>query len=186
MVLVHAPGALHEWPVDLELRRVGVHVDFLVRVLAVVMRRHVSGDHDHRYRVERGVRYAGRGVGEAGPEVREHYRGLLFRPRIAVGHVGGDLLMANVDEFDPALLHLREHGDVGVAAQAEHVLDATGFQVLHQLTGYELFHALLLRSGTSRRAVIVSFKREPSPARRLRASGRRSLRAAPHLTAWLP
>ena len=34
---IDAPGALHERPVDLVLRRVGVQVHFLVRVLAVVV-----------------------------------------------------------------------------------------------------------------------------------------------------
>ena len=72
---VDAPRALDERPVDLVLRRVRVQVHFLVRVLAVVVRRHVAGDHHHRDRVERGVGHAGRGVGEPGR------RGATARPR---------------------------------------------------------------------------------------------------------
>ena len=71
---IHAPRALDERPVDLVLRRVGVQVHFLVRVLAVVVRRHVAGDHDHRDRVERRVGDTGRRIGEAGAQVRQHDR----------------------------------------------------------------------------------------------------------------
>ena len=56
---IDAIDALAERPVDLELIGVLVQVDFLVRMAAVVVRRHVAGDHDHRDRIERGVGDAG-------------------------------------------------------------------------------------------------------------------------------
>ena len=62
---IDAIHALAERPEDLELIRVLVQVDLLMRMAAVVVRRDVAGDHDHRDRVERGVGDAGRGVGEA-------------------------------------------------------------------------------------------------------------------------
>ena len=154
--LVDPPRALDERPVDLELRGVGVQVDLLVRMLAVEVGRHIAGDHHHRHRVECRVRDAGRGVGQAGPEVGQHHRGLPPGARVAIGHVRGDLLVADVDEPDLARGELREHCDVGVAAQAEHALDAAGLEVPHELAGHELLiHHFLLRSGTARRAAPV-------------------------------
>ena len=149
---IHAPRPLDERPVDLVLRRVRVQIHFLVRVLAVVMRRHVAGDHHHRDRVERGVGHAGRGVGEPGREVRQHHRCLAGSARIAVGRMRGDLLVTRVDELDLlALRQRREHRDVGVAAQPEDVLDAARFQVFHELVRNLVFHCLVLRSGAARR-----------------------------------
>ena len=63
--IVDAPGALHEWPIDLVLRAVGMQVHFLVRMFAEVVRGNVAGDHHHRNAVERRVGDAGRGIGES-------------------------------------------------------------------------------------------------------------------------
>jgi hypothetical protein len=52
---VDPPGPLDERPVDLPLIGVGVEVDLLVGVLAVVVARHVARDDDHGDRVERGI-----------------------------------------------------------------------------------------------------------------------------------
>ncbi len=54
---------------------------------------------------------------------------------VSVRGVGGDLLVTHVDEVDPAVGHGREHGDVGVPAEAEDAGDATPFEVLDELFG---------------------------------------------------
>ena len=132
-----APGALDERPVDLVLRGVGVQIHFLVRMLAVVMAWHVARNHHHRNRIQRGVRNAGRGVGQPRPEVAQQHRSLALGARVAVGHVRRDLLVARIDELDPAARERCEHGDVGVSAQAEDVLDAPLLQVFHELVRNE-------------------------------------------------
>jgi hypothetical protein len=70
---IDTPDALAERTVNFALGGIGVQVHFLVRVLAVVMRRHVAGDHDHRDRIERGVSDTRSGVGQARREVRQQH-----------------------------------------------------------------------------------------------------------------
>ena len=132
-----APGALHERPVDLILRGVGVEIHFLVRMLAVIVARHVARNNHHRDRIKRGVRNAGRGVGQPRPEVAQQHRSLALGARVAVGHVRRDLLVARIDELDPAARERCEHGDIGVPAQAEDVLDAPLPKVFHELVRNE-------------------------------------------------
>ena len=74
----------------------------------------------------------------------QQHGGLLLRPRVTVGHVRGDLLVAHVDKLDPAVGKSSEDGDIGVAAKAEHMLNAARLQVLDQLMRYLLFHGYLL------------------------------------------
>ena len=101
--VVDAIDALAERPVDLELIGVLVQVHFLVRMPAVVVRRHVAGDHDHRNRVERGVGDAGGGIGQARAQMRQQHADLAGRARVAVGGVRRHLLVAGRDEADAAL-----------------------------------------------------------------------------------
>jgi hypothetical protein len=137
---LHAPDALGERAVDLRLLRVAVQVDFLVRVLAVVVAGHVAGDHHQRHRVERRVGHAGGGVGQAGAQVRQDHGRRLAGARVAVGDVRRDLLVARVDELQLAVGHLGQHRDVGVAAQAEDVRDAALLEVAHELLGDQFLH----------------------------------------------
>ena len=88
----------------------------------------------------------GEGIGEARPEVREQHRRLLLRPRVAVGHVGGDLLVARVDELDLGVLEGGEDGDVRVATEPEQVFDAAVFEVLDELMRDELLHGFAFGS----------------------------------------
>ena len=141
--IVDAPGALHERPVDFVLRAVGMQVHFLVRVFAEIVRGHIAGDDHHRNAIERGIGHAGRGVGEPGTQVRQQHRRLARDARVAVGGVRGHLLVAHVDEFDAAARHGGQHGDVGVAAQAEHVAHAALLQVAHQVIGDGVFHYIV-------------------------------------------
>jgi hypothetical protein len=54
-----------------------------------------------------------------------------------------DLLVPRIDELDPvALRQRREHRDVRVAAQAEDVLHAPAFEVLHELVRNLVLHPL--------------------------------------------
>ena len=132
---VHAVHALAERPEDLELIGVLVQVHFLVGVAAVVVGRHVAGDHDHRDRVQGGVGHAGGGVGQSRPEVREQHARLARGARVAVRGMGGHLLVARGDEPDPALSQRVQEGDHGVPAQAEDHLDPQAFQVFGQQIG---------------------------------------------------
>jgi len=146
---VHAPGTLHERPINLVLRCVRMQVHLLVRVLAVIMGRHVPGDDHHGDAVEGGVRDAGRRVGEPGAQMREQHGRLAGGTGIAVGRVGRDLLVPDVDEMDCAVRHGGQHGNVGVSAQSEDVPHAPLLQVTDQEIGNQVFHRRL-RSGPSR------------------------------------
>ena len=130
--VVDAVDALAERTVDLELVRVLVQVDFLVRMAAVEVRLHVAGDHDHRDRVERGVGHAGGGVGQPGTEMRQQHARLAGRARVAVGGVRRDLLVARADVADAAAAERVEQADDGVAGEAEDDLDAEALEVLGQ------------------------------------------------------
>ena len=52
---LHAPYALDERAINFRLRRVGVQIDFLMRMLAVVVARNIARDDDHWHGVERRV-----------------------------------------------------------------------------------------------------------------------------------
>ena len=127
---VDPPDALAEGTVDFALRGVSVQVDLLVRVFAVVVARDIPGDDDQRDRVQRGVGHAGGGVGQPRREVREEDGGFRACPGVAVGRVGGNLLVTGVDELDLAALgECRQNSDIGVSAQAEQVGDAALFKI---------------------------------------------------------
>ena len=120
-----------------------MQVDFLVRALAVVVAGHVTGNHHHRHRIERGVGDAGGRIGQSGAKVAEYNRRCLLGTGIAVCRMSRDLFVAGVDEFDGAFFQRCEHGDIGVTAQAEDVLNTAVFQVFDQLVGNQLFHCCL-------------------------------------------
>lgn len=114
----------------------GMEVDLLVGMLAEIVSGNIAGDHHHRDRIQGGIGHAGGGVCQAGAEVAENDRGLLGHAGVAVGGVGGDLLVPHVNELDLfALGQRRQKGDIRMAAQAEDVFDAPLFQVLNQLVG---------------------------------------------------
>ncbi len=113
-------------------------------VLAVVVAGHVAGNDHHRDAVEGGVGDSGCGVGHARSKVTEHHRGLAGDPGVAVGGMGGNLLMANIDKADGAFFERRQHRDIGVAAEAEDMFDASFFEVSYQLMGYKILHEILL------------------------------------------
>src|SRR5438067_11685138 len=74
----------------------------------------------------------------------QHDRGPMFRPRIAIGRVRGNLLVPCVDETDAAVRELRQHGDVGVTAKTEHVFDVAVLEIFDELFRYQCFHRFTL------------------------------------------
>ena len=123
-------NAFAEGPVNLELIRVLMKVDLLMRMAPVIVRRHVPGDDDHRDRIERGVCDAGACVGEARTEMGQQHPGLAGRARVAIRGMRRHLLVARRDEADAAPAERVEERDVGVAAQAKNDLDAQSLEIL--------------------------------------------------------
>lgn len=97
---INAPGAFDEGSIDFPLGAIGMHIDFLMGMLAVVVAGNVAGDDDHGDGVESGVGDAGGGVCQARAEMAEHDGGFFCYSSIAIGRMGGNLLMPDVDEFD--------------------------------------------------------------------------------------
>ena len=122
--------AFAERPADLGLVGVLVQVHLLVRVAAVVVGRHVAGDHDHRDRIERCVGDAGHRVRQPGSQVRQADADLARRSRVAIGGVGRHLLVPRRDEADATAAERLEKSDVGVPAEAEDHFDAEPFEIL--------------------------------------------------------
>src|SRR6266536_2762150 len=69
--------------------------------------------------------------------------GLPPGPRVAIGRMGGHLLVPGVDELDRTFFEFGEDGDVGMPAEAEYMFDASILEVLDQLPGNQLFHGCL-------------------------------------------
>jgi hypothetical protein len=154
--VVDAIHALAERTVDLELVRVLVQVDFLVRVAPVEVRLHVAGDDHHRDRVERGVGDAGGGVGQPRTEVGEQHPRLARRAGVAVGGVRRNLLVARADVADAAAAERVEQADDGMAGEAEDDLDTQPLEVLgEQVRGEAGFVVVGSGSGITWMAVLI-------------------------------
>ena len=138
--VVHAPRALDDRLKNAILRRIAVHIDLLMRMLAEIIARHVTGDHDHGDGVERGIGDTCEYVSQAGAEVTHDYRRLVGQAGIAVRRRRSDRLMAVGD-----ILHLFasrqrvEHADDRVAAQTEYILHAAALQIIYHQVGNKLF-----------------------------------------------
>jgi hypothetical protein len=128
--VVDAPDALADRAEDVALRGVGMQAHRLVGLARMVIARGVAGDHQHRGAVHRRRGDAGHGVGQAGRQVDVDHRQLARHPVVGVGGVHRLLLVAERDVFDAQLLAGVDQGVVGVAALAEHLLDAFGLQAL--------------------------------------------------------
>ena len=83
------------------------HVGFLEGVGADHGARHLTGNDHHRDRVHEGSGDTGDGICRARAGGHQHHAGLASRARIAIGHVGGSLLMTNQDMFDGLFLEKR-------------------------------------------------------------------------------
>jgi hypothetical protein len=125
---VRVQGSLDERPVHRGLVGIGVEVDLLVRVPSVQVGRDVTGDRDQRHRVQGRRGDAGDRVHHAGADVQQDYAGFPRGAGVSVGGVGGRLLVPGDHELDRAAGQRVQHGDVGVAAGAEHVAHVVPLQ----------------------------------------------------------
>ena len=86
---IHPPGSFDKGAVDFELAAVRMEVDFLVRMFAKVMGRHVTGDHHHGNAVQRRIGHAGDGhwscpvTGESAARRPCRWPGRIRRPQWA-------------------------------------------------------------------------------------------------------
>jgi hypothetical protein len=60
---VYPVNPFAKWTVDLKLVCILVEINFLVWVPAMIMRRYISGNNDHGYRIQGGIGNAGCSVG---------------------------------------------------------------------------------------------------------------------------
>ena len=75
-------------------------VGLLERVLAQARRDRLAGEHDHRHRVHHRRQQTGHRYGRARTRGHEHDARLAGGARVAIGHVGGALLVAHQDQLD--------------------------------------------------------------------------------------
>ena len=112
---------------------------------ALVVRRNVTGDDEKWNRVERGGCDTGGGIRHPRTDVEQNDTWTPRGSRVAVGGMRRDLLVASRDEARrPLPLECREKGDVGVAAEAEDAVDATGEEELCDVVGNRGSHATSL------------------------------------------
>ncbi|MPM17500.1 hypothetical protein SDC9_63895 [bioreactor metagenome] len=118
-----------------------MEVHLLVGVAAEVAARDVACDDHHGDGVQGGLRHTRGGVGEPGAEVGEEHTGntASLSPGIAVGRMGGNLLMPDGHEMDGAFFERIEETDDCVAAQAENLFNAAGLKKLHELERHKVF-----------------------------------------------
>jgi hypothetical protein len=110
-------------------------VRFLEGVLSQHRRDGLAGEHDHRDRVHESGEQPGHRVGGARPRGHEDHAGLAGRPRVAIGHVGRPLLVANQDQLDLRIDQRVEDGHGRPAGEAKDVLHALALQAPNELLG---------------------------------------------------
>ena len=138
----NAPCSLHEWLVHRELVGVATQIELLVRSPPLVVGRDVAGDHEQGDGVERRGCDSGHGVRQPGADVQQDDARLARGSRIAIGSMGRHLFVTGGHEsWRPGALQGRQHGDVGVAAQTEHDLDAAIHQEGGDVVGDGRLHA---------------------------------------------
>ena len=116
-------------------------VRFLESVVADHRGRNLAREHDHRRRVHVSVGDAGDGVGRAGARGDQHDAGASTHARIAFGHVGRALFVADEDVLDLRVEQRVVSGQDGAAGIAEDYIDAFGDQALdNDLCSREFFH----------------------------------------------
>ena len=105
-------------------------VAFLEGVCTQVRRGGLGGQHHDGARIHKGGVDAGKGVGgarTAGHQGNAHFPGLAG---IAVGHVGGSLLVAGQHYFNIRIENCVEHGDRRSTGISENGIDSLSFETL--------------------------------------------------------
>ena len=78
-------------------------VYFLVGMFAVVVAGYIAGDNHHGDAIKGGIGNAGGRIGHSRTQMTEHHRSPAGNPRIPVGRMSGNLLVADIDKFYTAL-----------------------------------------------------------------------------------
>ena len=130
--IIDSPDSLADRLKELVLSGITVHVDFLMRMLAVVVARDIACDDDHGDGVEGSVCDTGKDVGDARPKVAHHDGRLVGDTRITVSCGGSNSLVTvgNVLQGFRAG-HCVQHSDDSVTAKAEDVFYAAALKVIH-------------------------------------------------------
>ena len=111
-------------------------------VLAEVAARHLAGHQEHRRRARVGGAEPGAGVQHARPRHHQRHPEAAAGPRVAVGHVGGGLLVARQDEAHVLLVAQGGHGAVQLhARQPEHDPSTFPMQLLDERLASRLLSA---------------------------------------------
>ena len=121
------------------------HVGFLKRIGPDELAAHLAGDAHDRRRVQHRRRDAGHHVRGAGARGGDRDTDSAARPRVAVGHVRGALLVAHEDVADGII----EHGVVGRQNRPARIAEHVGHSLPHEtfpdnlracLSSYVLFY----------------------------------------------
>ena len=81
-----------------------MQIDFLMRVLAIVMAGDIPGNDDNRNTIQRGVRNTRGGIGQARAQMAHDDGCPAGGPGITVGCMGRNLFMADVDKRNRTIL----------------------------------------------------------------------------------
>jgi hypothetical protein len=146
---VDAIDALAERPVDLELVRILVEVDLLMRVPPLVVRLRIAGKDDHRDGIERRVGDPGGAIRQSGPQVQQQHARLSRRACISIGRVRSHLFVPRGNEPDATLAECVEQRDDRVTAKAEDDLDANLLEIVGELIRGNAGRCHRLGSGTA-------------------------------------
>ncbi len=123
----------HDLPRELRERLHHVdHVDDLEVTLLAGLDRLLPGDHQHRHAAELRIRGGRHEVRRTGPERGDTHAGAARQAAVGGGHEPGRLLVPGQHELDLRSPQRFEQIEVFLAGNAEHVLDAFGFQRLHE------------------------------------------------------
>ena len=102
-------------------------------VLAEHWRDGLARDHDDGRGVHQGGEQPRDGVRGPRPGGHQHHPGSPRGAGVAVGHVGGALLVAHLDQLDLRIQQGVEHGHGRSAGEAEDVFHAFALETLDQL-----------------------------------------------------